>query len=115
MHTEHAQRMGIATRCTAAHVNFGGGCLNCGWEPPRGGSRAMRTAKPCKTCGLPRASFLKWYGCPVCRVIVPYNSSACGRGDGMTLSIRRAAWKETARRGDWKGSGDMPLCPGKEA
>jgi len=32
-HTRHAKRAGVATPCTAAHVNFGGGCLNCGWSP----------------------------------------------------------------------------------
>lgn len=29
-HAEHQKRVGIVN-CSAAHVNFGGGCLNCGW------------------------------------------------------------------------------------
>lgn len=32
-HLEHAATASVATPCTAAHVNFGGGCLNCGWAP----------------------------------------------------------------------------------
>jgi hypothetical protein len=32
-HREHAKQAGVATPCTASHVNFGGGCLNCGWMP----------------------------------------------------------------------------------
>lgn len=32
-HTDHAKRAGIATPCAAWHVNFRGGCLNCGWNP----------------------------------------------------------------------------------
>lgn len=32
-HREHAKRPGLAVPCTAHHVNFGGGCLNCGWLP----------------------------------------------------------------------------------
>jgi len=31
-HAEHAAKQHLGTPCTAAHVNFGGGCLNCGWE-----------------------------------------------------------------------------------
>lgn len=34
-HSQHAKTAGIATPCTVHHVNFGGGCLNCGWEPLR--------------------------------------------------------------------------------
>ena len=33
-HREHWKRQGIATECTAHHVNYGGGCLNCGYQPP---------------------------------------------------------------------------------
>ena len=32
-HGEHAARAGVAAPCTAHHVNYGGGCLNCGWTP----------------------------------------------------------------------------------
>ena len=32
-HAEHAAKAGSAVPCAAWHVNFGGGCLNCGWEP----------------------------------------------------------------------------------
>ena len=32
-HAEHATATKVATPCTAHHVNYGGGCLNCGWTP----------------------------------------------------------------------------------
>jgi hypothetical protein len=32
-HAEHYAKAGVSTPCTAHHVNFGGGCLNCGWLP----------------------------------------------------------------------------------
>lgn len=41
-HSEHAKRAGVSTPCTAHHVNFGGGCLNCGWMPD-GGPRPPAT------------------------------------------------------------------------
>lgn len=31
-HAEHAKQAKVTTPCTAHHVNFGGGCLNCGWN-----------------------------------------------------------------------------------
>ena len=31
-HAKHAERAVVATPCTAHHVNYGGGCLNCGWK-----------------------------------------------------------------------------------
>lgn len=30
-HREWADKQKIATPCTAAHITFGGRCLNCGW------------------------------------------------------------------------------------
>lgn len=33
-HRQHAAKVRPATECTAHHINFGGGCLNCGWTPP---------------------------------------------------------------------------------
>jgi len=32
-HFAHAKAAGVATACTAHHVNLGGGCLNCGFVP----------------------------------------------------------------------------------
>ena len=32
-HREHAESVRPAVPCAAWHVNFGGGCLNCGWTP----------------------------------------------------------------------------------
>ena len=32
-HSEHAARVRVSTPCAAWHINFGGGCLNCGWVP----------------------------------------------------------------------------------
>ncbi len=32
-HATHAKTANVSTPCTAHHVNFGGGCLNCGWTP----------------------------------------------------------------------------------
>ena len=34
-HSEHAKKAGVSTPCTAHDYNFGGGCLNCGWKPPK--------------------------------------------------------------------------------
>jgi hypothetical protein len=32
-HRAHAKKVGVAVPCNASRVNFGGRCLNCGWEP----------------------------------------------------------------------------------
>ena len=32
-HMAHRKKVRVATDCTAHHVNFGGGCLNCGYVP----------------------------------------------------------------------------------
>ena len=32
-HAQYARRQTLAVSCAAWHVNYGGGCLNCGWEP----------------------------------------------------------------------------------
>lgn len=47
-HAEFAKKQGIATPCTAHHVNFGGDCLNCGYVPPlnRPKGEAMSTHTP---------------------------------------------------------------------
>ena len=34
-HAEWSKQVNPSTPCTAHHVNFGGGCLNCGWLPIR--------------------------------------------------------------------------------
>jgi hypothetical protein len=31
-HTEFSKARKLSTPCAAWHVNYGGGCLNCGWE-----------------------------------------------------------------------------------
>jgi hypothetical protein len=51
-HSEHAARAGVTTPCTAHHVNFGGGCLNCGWlpapyQPPMNWEERARRAEIC--------------------------------------------------------------------
>jgi len=32
-HSEASKQAKVSTPCTAAHITFGGRCLNCGYEP----------------------------------------------------------------------------------
>ena len=49
-HKEHAETVRPAVPCAAWHVNFGGGCLNCGYDPnkqdqPRSGEGARKGSR----------------------------------------------------------------------
>jgi len=63
-HAEHAAQHRAATPCAAHHANFGGGCLNCGWEPEdaqQGGSQPLTEQQ--------KAAYLEVRGacCPRCQ------------------------------------------------
>ena len=59
-HAEHATATKVATPCTAHHVNYGGGCLNCGWTPRTLNTRPTDAELAELLDGAHDALFAKW-------------------------------------------------------